>query len=371
MNLEYFRTIPLSFYSNHIYRRVLQNGVGYGIKYLFLVTIITSIITICGFAFNVTQISSEKIANFFMSFIISDSKLPFSDNLNRFINVVAQVPEVRIEGNNFKIDEKQPFFITDPVSGGNLAILDTSGTYKSILGNSANILLNVNKLIIKENDIERTVYIADLEKYHLDSSNINMALFVLAQIPLFELKGGKFQYFENKTYRILDQESNLLAEMGVDASLKESNGPILAISSDSIKIKGILGNDDKVIPVSELNEITLFNLIESCVNFFKKIFLLGLPILGLPVVIFLTFCIHVILVFLYGLICYSIIKNSKLEYLRHLRYDDFVRMATVAITPVMLIGAILPRILPSQSIIYFIVAIGYLYFAIKSNIQKI
>jgi hypothetical protein len=65
----------------------------------------------------------------------------------------------------------------------------------------------------------------------------------------------------------------------------------------------------------------------------------------------------------YSFIGQLFVKMMKLE---GFSYKEMMRIAVVAITPMLILSIILPKLIASQGVVYFLISIGYLYYAIKS-----
>jgi hypothetical protein len=81
-----------------------------------------------------------------------------------------------------------------------------------------------------------------------------------------------------------------------------------------------------------------------------------------------SFLFSAIMLMFYAFIGYIFVKMTRPG---EFKYKEIMRISAVAITPMLIISALLPQLLPtSQGIVYFLISIGYLYFAIKSVISK-
>ena len=94
----------LAFFSKDLYRDVAKNWTGLGFGYLLMVLSVS-------WLFSMGPISSE-LGGFF------NKEAP---------ELIAQVPELVIKGGELSINEPQPYYIVDPASGENAAIIDTTG----------------------------------------------------------------------------------------------------------------------------------------------------------------------------------------------------------------------------------------------------
>jgi hypothetical protein len=365
MIMKYLRTIIYSFYSASAYIDVFKNWRGYGLKYILIVTTILSAFIVLGWSWQINKINPNIIANNITDIIISEPNLSFEDNINRFLNILSQIPEMELKDGSIKILESQPYSITDPVSGEEIAIIDTTGSYTSLENTSATFLLTETKMIILDKSgQENIIYLHDIKKrYNIDEDSLNETMFIISQIPAFGLRNGRVITQDNKLYKILDKKDSALVEIGADARLNDTMEPMMAISTDEISYKSIFNKKGKILEVSELNEQKLFDIILSGIQNIRKLLQWGAPIIALPFVILTSFLFNCLMLVFYSFIGYSFIKITKLG---QFEFIDIMRVSAVAITPMLLLSTLLPHIISSQGTVYFIISIGYLYFAVKN-----
>jgi len=365
MNNSYFKTIIYSFYSAKPYMPALQNWRGRGFMYLLLVTTILSLLTTAGWMRNVNNIKTKDVADALMGRLIPRADLTFEENINRYINILSQVPAIQIENGKVKTPSAEVYSISDPLSGRDLAIIDTTGKIKSLEGTDAQVLLTDTKLITRSGKKREAVdYIPDIVRnYSIDEKTFNDALFTFTQIPQFTLHNGKFSTKDDKLYKIYDRKNIEIAQIGYGAELGMRLAPILAISSTEISYKNIFTNKSVVINAADFNEAMLFDIIQNCLGYLKKLVLWGIPLLALPFVILTSFVFNLIMLLFYTFIGHSFIKMKKLG---QFEYKDLTRVSAIAITPMLTASALLPQLIPSQGIIYFLIAMGYLYYAIMA-----
>lgn len=372
---QYFRNIYLSFYSPSAYTNALNNWQGRGLKYLLLVTVLTSSLISLRFSMEINKFDATHLADTITGVVISESDLTFEENLNRFINILHQIPKLHIKNEKIITPEAKPYHITDPVSGYEIAVIDTTGQYKSLKETDATILLTETSMFFlheknnKEDSTEDTIYLKNFkEQYSLDDANINEALFLIGQIPAFSLHNGKFVTEDNKTFEIVNKAKVLLAQIGPDAALSEKGlEPMLAINEDEIAYKTFFNKRGDLIKASDLNEQTFFEMIKSGVTHIKNFFIWKAPIIALPLIVLASFMLSLLTLLLYSFICLSLIKTTNAG---TFSYTQIMRISAVAITPMLIISAVMPNIIPSQGIIYFLISVGYIYFAVKSVTNK-
>lgn len=140
----------LSFFSKELYRDVGLYWKGVNFSYLLLLLALCWIPTMI------------KMHIGFSDFV--DNEAP---------KVVEQVPEITITDGQVSISEPQPYYIKDPENGDVLAIIDTTGTIKSLEDPNAICLLTKTNIMWRQGEFEtRTIDLSEVKKFILDSERI-------------------------------------------------------------------------------------------------------------------------------------------------------------------------------------------------------
>lgn len=370
MKNQYFKTIYLAFYSATAYKNALENWRGYGLKYLFILTLATSIIASSGWAIKIAQINPKHVADAITNIVLSQPDLTFEENINRSLNILHQLPKLRIENGTAITDITQPYAIIDPASGKELAIIDTTGELKSLENTEANLLLTKTSLIIRDSKNsdkpkETVMHLHDINKnYGIDDAKINEVLFIAEQVPAFGLREGQFFTEDNQLYKILNVKGQVIAEIGPDAKFNEKNfEPSLIITNDELAFKSELLKEVSHIKSSLITEDNMFGSFVYIIETAKKFILIGIPVIALPSVLLASFMFGTIILTFYSLLCYAYMRIAKVA---QFDFKQTTRLTAVAITPMQIIAVSFPNMLPSQGTIHFLITIGYLYFAVKS-----
>jgi len=154
-NMKKFSIIHIpvfSFFSKELYRDVGLYWKGVNFSYLLL------LLAICW----IPMMSKVHIA--FSNFV--DNEAPA---------VVEQVPEITITDGEVSIKEPQPYYIRIPKCGGGdiLAIIDTTGTIKSLEDPNAICLLTKTNIMWRQGEFEiRTIDLSEVKNFALDSERI-------------------------------------------------------------------------------------------------------------------------------------------------------------------------------------------------------
>ena len=131
------------FFNNNVYRDVARNWKGIGFWYLFLLLLIT------------WSIWLVKVHLGFAAFVRND-----------FPKLVQDVPPVTITNGHVTSPVEQPYFVKDSRNGKTMAVIDTTGTIKSMDDTDANLLVTDHTVWMRSN---RGTQIRqyDLTKYNI------------------------------------------------------------------------------------------------------------------------------------------------------------------------------------------------------------
>jgi hypothetical protein len=119
-------SIYLSFYSKRLYRDVSSNWGGYAILYLLMILTLSWI--------GATWKIQTGLA------------LAYRQNANW---MVTQIPDLKIKDGKISTPINRPYIIYEPYSKNKIAIIDTSGKYKTIEEAGVNVLVTENQVIAK------------------------------------------------------------------------------------------------------------------------------------------------------------------------------------------------------------------------------
>ncbi|MEP6820419.1 MAG: DUF1189 domain-containing protein [bacterium] len=248
-----FHPLVLSFFSKSLYRDVGKNWRGTGLLYLLLALALVWIPTIIS-----GQIGLSR-------WVDNDSK-----------EITKQIPAITISKGQVSTDVTTPYFIKDPKTGADIAIIDTSGQYETLDNTDAKLLLTKSKLIMEKSAMETQAYdLAGVQSFHVDRSRVESWLLT-----------GK--------------------------------------------------------------------------RWFVPVFY--------PLAVIFSFIFRAVQILIYALIglLFARMLNANLD------YKTLMRLAAISITPVLVLDLFLefvPLHIPMWSLIGIIIALGYLFFAVKENAQ--
>ncbi len=170
---------PLSFFSKELYSDVALNWRGVNFLYLLLLLAACWILVL----------------------------IKMNNSITKFVNneaprIVEQVPKITITNGEVSIDEPQPYYIKTPDSNSVLAIIDTTGTIKSLENTGAYCLLTKNTVIIRQSDVETRAYsLSQVKNFVLTSDRIMKWLQIFKKIFIIALY--PFALFGSFVYRII------------------------------------------------------------------------------------------------------------------------------------------------------------------------
>ena len=145
-----FHPLVLSFFSKSLYRDVGKNWRGTGLLYLLIILALLWIPTI---------IKGQLATS---AWVDGDSK-----------EITKQIPPITITKGQVSTDVPMPHVIKDPKTGADIAIIDTTGTYKDLDNSDAKLLLTKSKLIVKRDEKRSETYdISGVQSFYLDHSKV-------------------------------------------------------------------------------------------------------------------------------------------------------------------------------------------------------
>jgi hypothetical protein len=145
-----FHPLVLSFFSKSLYRDVAKHWSGTGLLYLFIVLALVWIPTI---------IKGQLAISTWMD---GDSK-----------EITKQIPAITISKGQVSTDVTTPYFIKDPKTGADIAIIDTTGTYDTLENTEAKLLLTKSKLITVKSATETQTYnLSGVQYFYVDRARV-------------------------------------------------------------------------------------------------------------------------------------------------------------------------------------------------------
>lgn len=372
-HFSYLRAIAASFYSTDLYEDVGRNWRGMGFQYLAIVFATMGLLFILMWVAVVSTMNPRGFAEKVTDNLFERGELTFDEGINRLLQTLAQIPPMRLENGRLHVDAEQPHIIYDPLTKRKLAIIDTTDTFTELEHSDTLALFGSTKIITSNTDHsgEDVFYFSSLRQTkNYDEQDINLLFGILSQIPHIELHNGKVSldkvqpYFIN--HPVTDDELVIIDTTGRYRFPEEVTAPVL-ITKNTIFIKRVTneGYTEIYLPDTDISMVSDY--LENTARLVKKFLLWFIPLVILPLFMTLFFSIVVILLLIYGGLGLGIATYLKIH---TLEYSDLVRLSTVSFTPVLLLNLLLPQFIPNQGLVYFLISVGYLFFAINANTQS-
>jgi len=381
------QALALSFYSRNLYVDVARNWSGIGIRYLLLLLTLAWAILTFMWSIYLSKFNIDDLSNSLTNSIFVYDNLSAEDNINRDFNILKQMPLLRFRRNLLTMESPEfdkvpkavkpkpkPYLIKDPVSNNDLIIIDTSGTYKNLKGQKAKVLITEKQIVTKSPEGEDIFYLSTLDDETDTQENWNNINKVLTEIPLLKLKDGILAVGPEISQPIkIDNPGTKKTVIIIDTTDKSTklfsnNSALLLLGKDSFFIKNPrtdeVFNYHYTILTKAFTNQTIHNFLSRTVKFFSWF---G-PLIVIPILLSL-----VLLFLLFIIIGYAGAASifSNILHVEGLSFKDCFRLSTVALTPLIILEILLPEFLPHQDTIYFLISIGYLFFAVQSNIASI
>lgn len=366
-----WKALFMSFYSARLYQDIGRNWKGIGLKYILLLCTITCVFMSVSWMLMLKNADTEKYADWATRAMFENPNLTFEENLNRMLNIASQVPLMSIDDGTLTSEEPSPYFITDPFTKKNIAIIDTSGEYNSLEESDALILLTKTRIITRKKDgSEEVVYLSSLkEEQSMKEKDVNNILGVIAQIPLITITDGIASMDAASPYFIHDSDNKEIAAIDMDGNydnIDNVNAGVL-ITKDKLFIRDPLKKENREFYLSEINADTIFSGIHYVLDSLRSVLLKFIPTIVTPVFILASFVLTILITLLYGMIGLIMAKFLKLE---KMEIQDTIRIAAVALTPMAFANLLLPQLFPNQGVIYFLITIGYIFFGVRANVAE-
>jgi hypothetical protein len=368
-----WKALFMSFYSAGLYKDVGKNWKGMGVQYTFLLGLIVCIAITFSWLRTLYKLDVNEFAQSITQEVFKDPSLSFEESLNRVLNIISQVPEVSLHDGALGIKGSDTVFITDPVTLKNLAVIDTSGKYNTLKDtDGAKLLVTRTRLIFKnEHGVDETANFSNLkENYALSEEDFNLYINIIAQIPLIKIIDGKASIGDLLSpYTIMGKDDRPLALIdlvGTTTSLEGTKALVL-LTEDKLFIKHPLSGEITQVYLSQIDEKAVLSSIASTLRNMRKIITWMIPVFVTPIFVVIFIACAFLMSFFYGTLGMLMAKFFKMP---PLRLETNIRLAAVAITPIIAFNMLLPNIFSNQGLIYFLIAIGYIYFALKANAEE-
>ncbi len=187
---------------------------------------------------------------------------------------------------------------------------------------------------------------------------------IVPQIPAITLKDGQVKTPANKPYYIKDPDGKVFAIIdtsGKYTAIDEKNPIFFLLTKDTLMNVRNNGVEAHPIPPSYNFTIQPTTIQGKLETFVKWAWLILFPFYMLTGLIY-----RVVQGAVYSLIGKLFALSSKIS----LTYGQIFKLMMVALTPTLIIGMILDLFVPwssYQMLFYFLLSVGYLFYAIRAN----
>lgn len=191
---------------------------------------------------------------------------------------------------------------------------------------------------------------------------------IVKQVPVILISKGQVSVDIQMPYLINDPDSKkpliIIDTTGQTASLKGSPALVLLTKKELLLKKSDTESrtfDLSGIDTLTIDQSTVYSWIETFLDYF--VFVL------FPLALLFSFSFRIIQTLIFSLVGMALAKNLKIR----LKVSSLVSLAIVSMTPAIILDAVHNYVdvtIPSWWLIDFLVAMGYLFFAVKAVAEK-
>jgi hypothetical protein len=208
-------------------------------------------------------------------------------------------------------------------------------------------------------------WIPSIVKLHVGLANFvdNEAPKIVSQIPTISIVDGKASIQESQPYYIKDPETGealvIIDTTGAISSLEGTKAIVLFTKTQATFKENDI--ETRAFSFGNIDKFTLDQeMISGWLNVARK---LAVPVL-FPLVVLGSFAFRIVQVLVYAAIgmLFALWCKAKMSYI------SLIRLAVVAVTPCIIIKTVLGALqvnIPVAGFWYFLIAIGYLFFAVR------
>lgn len=185
---------------------------------------------------------------------------------------------------------------------------------------------------------------------------------IAAQAPVITIKDGIVSINQPVPYAIKEPETNKTIIV-IDTSIKQNNNTrnkkvFMLLSNDKLTING--KSSTKTYSFTDIKHSTID---QTRINHWVKILSIAIFIIFYSTGFLFYFIPSFFIALFYGAVARLFVRSFH-------SYAELTRLAAVALTPTLILIAVLTLfsiILPYRNIIYLMLSLGYLIFAIEAN----
>lgn len=360
---QYLRAIFESFYSAKLYQDVALGWKGRGFLYLFFLMLIATTIFAYSWYQLLGQTSANEYAQKTYSALLGDEAASESEKLNRLFTVVGGLPALTVENSELESPTGEAVTLYDPLNPSAAVIhIDAKSATDHIEATAPVILARDG---IKINHQTKRDFVLYYHDFQLADEDWNRFFATLATLPLWQIEeavGSMPQTSPHIVYNVVDEPFMYFDEHASIQTYERSDASIqLAFLKDGLIF---FETDDAPKPIA-YDQLTKQDIVDFAAHKFSKGF--RFVQLGIVAGTFVaSLLIWAVAIAITSLLAFVMRAMAEHKHVYQLSFKDCQRLSAIAFTPALVTKAILPGF-PLDNLLYFIITLGYIYFAVIAN----
>lgn len=318
--------------------------------------------------YRVTEtLDTRNYANSLYKATFSEQSVPETDKLNRLFYVLSSLPELAIKDGELVLNDAQAISLKDPLfPDTTLVTLDATSTAKNST-TDARVTLTRDAMLLAPSDEAGLAFF-----YHdflLNDQSWNGLFATINALPNLQIKDGIASMDNPSPYMV----HNLLDQPAIyfdtdtaywSDTLDIPSSTYIAFFAQELAYWPDSEHEAETVALryTDLTKDDLTLLFDTLLQRATSL-LTWSGILALFPVTGLLFLVTIAIISLLAVVTQAIAKH---QHIHQLEYRDCQRLTAVAFTPVLILKGILPEF-AMNNLIFFLMALGYIYFAIQAN----
>lgn len=369
---EYGITYVKSFFSMPHYGKVAYQWKGWGFAYLFFVMVLLFSLLAFSMVRFALGVQAQDIMRWGELVLAQQAEREnmavdrayVQAQLTRLLRTAQQLPVMQVRGENLYVNAQTPVAITDSYTQRTWLMIapETEEQAKSQQG--IEVILGQREIWYR-NEAKHWSSIAYGELYRgsqsLNEENINRVLKFLASFPPLLFEDDRLSMATSSPYVLAG--SSYGGDWVVDT--REATK---ALTPDDAVIFGATSlyfwsdqGEKRSLAYIDITENVVEKYVGVGLEYIKRLFYKSLTVI-VPAMALFSYGVAMLLVLLFGTIGLGI---AAILQVRGMEYQQLVRIACVAFTPVATCYTLAPKF-PGSGLIYFLIMCGYMFFALRS-----
>lgn len=361
--LRFLSSLFLSFYSADFYRDVALKWKGRGLKHIATLVLLAVLAIGYGWHQLIQKQDSSYYANGLYALLFGNPDYTTEQELNRVFYVLASLPEMSIEDGVLQTSAKGAVSIADPDTDpeATLVQINPELTAPPKEGTDIPLLIGQNFFLVTTGK-SRPVIIPFGTT--LENVQWNIVLHMASHFPHFSIKDGVAKMKESSPFTIFSyfNDKQPLITFDISGSRNTKTTAWLTFLRDRVEFKDPRSDELTSTAYRDLDEQGIKDILTRMIESAKDLLISGMFLI-LPILWLIWFSLIAAIAALL-----AVVGRTMARYLRifHLTYIDIQRLSALSFTPVLIMKTMLPAF-TLDGLVYFIIALYYLYFAIKAN----